>query len=242
MNPTPLPARQMSPMLLTAYVLLLLIAADLLCFALHLGRMFNPDFGTEYFSLEFDRGYGEFYQYIKEFWIILLLLRLGVLKRAAGFFVWAAAYTYLLFDDAKQFHERMGSRLSQSLELPEILGMRSQDLGELLVTGGAGVVLLTLLVICYWRESAAMRRFTRQLLVLTLTIGLMGVVVDMVHSILRHVASVYDWAGFIEDGGEMLVMSLVVWYLLTVTVRDGQPLESVVRTLREALSRVVRLS
>lgn len=229
-------------MLLTAYVLLLLVAGDLLCFALHLGRMLNPDFGTAYFSIEFDRGYGEFYQYIKEVWIVLLLVRLGLIKRMASFFVWAATYTYLLFDDAMQFHERMGSRLSRGLGLPEVLGMRSQDLGELMVTGAVGGVLLVLLLICYWRESPAMRKFSRQLFVLTLGIGLMGVVVDMIHSILRNVASVYDWAGFIEDGGEMLVMSMVVWYMLMVTVRDGQAVTSLLQSLREALSRVVRLS
>ncbi len=235
--------RQMKPMMLAAYLLAMLLVIDFLCMALHIGRMIDPQWGTDYFSIEYDRGYGEFFQYMKELWIVLLLVRLGIHKRVGGFFAWALVFTYLLLDDALQIHERWGGVLSQTFSLPEVLGMRSQDMGELLVTAAAGSVLLVALVLAYWRDDAWVRKASRQLFCMTVCIGLFGVVVDMLHSILRlGDTNLYHIAGLVEDGGEMLVMSVVVWYAFVLTSRRGVPVRSIARSLAGALGGILRLA
>ena len=239
-TPGDLSDQSLPSMILPACLLGLLLAMDGICFGLHIARVMNPSIGTDLYLLEHDRGYGEFFQYIKTLWVVLLLTRLGLHRRDAGFVVWAMVYLYLLADDALGFHEHGGTWLTRSMELPEILGLRGQDLGELLVTATAGGVLLIAVMACYAFQCPSMRKVSRQMMTLTLGIAFFGVGVDMVHSMLRFIPGLYSKAGVIEDGGEMLMMSVVLWYVLVLTVRQGRPAASILGSLRQSMGLIFR--
>lgn len=80
--------------------LLLLLVADFAFIFLHFLLEMTPILNRPLYSLEKDRGYPEFYQYVKELWIIVLLLSVCVRTRAVGYIAWIMLFGYLLCDDA----------------------------------------------------------------------------------------------------------------------------------------------
>ena len=200
--------------------LLLLLVADCAFIFLHFlllkGLLNNP-----LLALTRDRGYPEMYQYIKESWIVVLLFSMLIRTRAAGYSVWALLFLYLLFDDALKIHETFGGYIAVRLEFTPFRGLRAQDFGELAVSAMAAALLLTSLILFYVRGLGAFRQVTRHLLLLLLALAFFGIFVDMLHVTAERGSKVYDLLGAVEDGGEMVVMSVVAWYVFLLNVRDG---------------------
>jgi hypothetical protein len=192
-----------------ALLLRLLVAADLVFIGVHVVHVFTPYLRNPLNSLEQDRGYAEYFQYTKLYWLILLSAALAVRRRALIYLAWLAVFGYLLVDDAFSVHEQSGAALANSLELTPALGLRAADFGELLVMAIAASAMAALLALGYWRSAAAGRAPVR-LLALLAGFAAAAVPVDMVHSVFRD-APLGDVLAVIEDGGEMLVVSLMLW-------------------------------
>lgn len=201
--------------------LLLLLVADFAFIFLHFLWRAAP-ISNDLFSLQRDRGYAEFYQYIKEFWIIVLLLSICIRTRATGYIVWIVLFGYLLYDDALQVHETLGKYLAARLDIVPLLNLRAQDIGQLLVAAMSCMLLLTLLSWFYARGSDTFKQSTRHLLLLLFTIAFFGVFVDMLHSALKMGGKVNFVLGVVEDGGEMVAMSIAGWYLFLLNIRKEQ--------------------
>jgi hypothetical protein len=110
------------------------------------------------FSLEKDGGYPEIYQYIKELWIVGLLLSILIKTRAVGYSIWALLFLYLLLDDALQIHETFGVYIATELKLTPSLGLRATDFGELAISPMAAALFLPPLVFFYVRGSGAFKQ------------------------------------------------------------------------------------
>lgn len=201
--------------------LLLLLVADFAFIFLHFLLQMTPILNNPLYSLERDRGYPEFYQYVKELWIIVLLLSICVRTRAVGYIAWVMLFGYLLCDDALQVHEKSGNYIAARLYFVPLLGLRAQDFGELAVSAMSGALLLTLLAWFYVRGSGTFKRSTKHLLLLLLTVAFFGIFVDMLHAALKMGRKVDLLLGVVEDGGEMIAMSFVVWYVFLLNVREG---------------------
>lgn len=216
--------------------LALLVLADLVFIALHFIRGIIPIFSSKLYSLAKDGGYPEIYQYVKEFWIVLLILSVYVKTKEIRYILWAMVFAYLLCDDAIRIHERLGSIIASNLDFTPIFGLRLQDFGELAVTAIALVLLLTPIGFFYLRASSMFKKITRDLLVLLLTIGFFGVFVDMV-------GIVVSWPKgrflleIIEDGGEMIAISMVAWYVFLLNIRKGHASFSLCGLVSAALTR-----
>ena len=206
--------------------LVLLVSADLAFIALHfLSGLTSFSLTSDSdFQLTKDGGYPEIYQYIKEFWIMILILSVFVKTREIGYIAWATLSAYLLCDDALSIHERVGRIIANSLEFTPFLGLRLQDFGELAVTAIAAVLLLTLIGFFYLRGSNLFKKITRDLLVLLLVIAFFGVFVDMVHIPLKQLGWKMNFAlGVIEDGGEMIAISMLACYVFLLNTRELDP-------------------
>lgn len=206
----------------TSSFLLLLLVADFAFIFLHFLLQMTPILNNPLYSLERDRGYPEFYQYVKELWIIVLLLSTCVRTRAVGYIAWAMVFGYLLCDDALQVHERLGSYIAARLYFVPLLGLRAIDFGELAVSAMSGASLLTLLAWFFMRGSDTFKQSTnKDLLLLMLTIAFFGIFVDMLHEALKVGRKIHLWLEVVEDGSEMIAMSFVVWYVFLLNVREG---------------------
>ena len=196
-------------------LLWLAVLTDLLFVALHLLHTYTAHAYDARFAIDLDRGFAEVFQYVKFYWMALLFGSMAVVRTSATYAGWALAMTYLGADDSMRFHERAGRYLAEQLALPPMLGLRAVDFGELFVTAAAGAVLLAVIAAGYLRAPAAQRALTRRMGALLVALAFFGVFVDMVHiEVMR--APPWDVVlGLIEDGGEMLVASV----MLAVTFR-----------------------
>jgi hypothetical protein len=193
-----------------------LIAGDLIFLTLHFLHLYSLHFTdvgfTDIgFSLERDRGYGELFQYAKTAVVVGLLLGISIRSKDISYLSWACLFGFLLLDDAFRLHEQLGRRLARQLSYTHWGELRSQDLGELTVAAVAGLLFGSFLVLTWWRGNDKFRTVSRDLALLVAFLMFFGVVLDLMHSLSSH-AMITVALGALEDSGEMVAMSLVVWY------------------------------
>lgn len=197
--------------------LLLLLVVDIVFIVLHVIYGHTALLPTRLFSLEQDRGYAEVFQYIKEFWIALMLCFVAIRKSHLLYFGWSLLFFYLLLDDAISIHERVGWYLSDFYNLNAMYGLRAGDIGELVVSISIGVPLLLLIGIAHYRSNPADRRISTILIVMLAFLAFFGVAVDMIHVIVMN-TKLGGVVGIVEDGGELVVMSVITWFVFSLNV------------------------
>jgi hypothetical protein len=205
--------------------LLLLVCGDLVYMAIHIGYLTMPGMRGAHYSLETDGGLAEFYQYMKQLWLALCLLTAFLRRRHLVLLAWSGFFGFLLLDDALQLHERGGLFLGRRFGFPAIAGLRPEDFGELIVAGAVGGSLLLVLAIAWWRDREPTWRLSRDLLILTAALAACGVLLDSVHVVAYFRAPLLsDPLAFIEDGGELLIVSTMTAYALDLAIRGtGAP-------------------
>ena len=165
------------------------------------------------FSIERDFGYAEVYQYIKEYWIVVLLFILAIKRGRIIYFAWTSLFMYFLFDDSLRIHERFGHYLVNHLGFQPMFQLRAQDFGELGVSMFFGFLLFTFIGVSYLFSDNIAKQVSKHLFILVMILAFFGIVVDMIHSVIPWQKSIW---GLIEDGGEMLIMSIIVWYVFNL--------------------------
>jgi hypothetical protein len=200
-------------------VLLVLLVADLAFAAASVAHLIGADDAgdrTGPWILETDGGYAEQFGYLQQAAIAVLLVVLAFLARRPLFVAWASVYACALADDSLRLHENKGAwladRLGERLWFPDgLLGLRANDLGEILVWGLLAVVPLAAVVLLHRRSDPAGRRTSLGLAVLLAAYVVVGGVVDQLHVLVMDTA-IGDAVGTLEDGGELVVLSLTVAY------------------------------
>ena len=210
-------------------LLLLFLLADLFFFGLHFA--FELRITTDpVFSLEGDRIAGEFWQYIKEYWIVVAMTFLFYRREWQPIYAaWALAFSYILADDSLQLHEKAGAKLAAVLNLPGFAHMLPRELGQALFVGFCGVVLLLAISLFYRRANPQARQLTR-----IVVFGLLLVAVFAVGGDLLHAMTASDALIVVEEGGELLVMSVLCALLLSEAWRT----RSCARTGNAVVSRI----
>jgi len=135
-------------------------------------------------------------------------------------------FLYLLLDDYLGIHERMGGAWAAAAGFVPMLGLRAVDFGEAAVTAVAATVFLGAIAWSYaTSRDATAQRYARTVLKLLFLLALFGVVFDMLHIAAWQIDSQFLWmaAGLVEDGGEMLTASAMVF----VTVSEMLSLRKV---------------
>jgi hypothetical protein len=198
---------------------LLLFAVDCVFVLLHF-LLLADSINHEILSLETDRGLAELYQYAKISSVVVLLLSVRMKTGVIGYSVWALLFLYLVADDAFSVHEVLGEHLAISLNFVPALGLRAVDFGELAISAIIFLLFLSILGWFYASGSDEFRKASRTLLVLLMALAFFGVFVDMLHVALMRL----DWRltfvlVVVEDGGELLVMSIIAWYVFVLNQR-----------------------
>ena len=189
-------------------LLILLVLVDVIFILLHiiykLGVLTDP-----HYSIEMDWGFAEVYQYIKQVWIVVLLIGLRLRVRVGVYFAWALLFSYLLLDDSCQIHENLGDYLAVTLQIPEVFSLGADDIGELIVSLTAGVTLLSCVAFFHLRSPSVDRGRSWVLFFLLSFVAFFGVFIDMAHMAIPWFHGIF---GLIEDAGEMLGFSAIVCY------------------------------
>lgn len=201
---------------------LLVIVGDAFFILLHITKDV-AGWQNRLLELDTDRGYAEVFQYIKFIYIIVLLSLFSWARRTWQVALWIPVFIYLLLDDSLRIHETGGGILVRTLGLQNMFALRAQDYGELLVVAIAGALLAIPLVIGYYKGTQLTKSIYRLLLCLVILLAIVGVGIDMLHIAARRIYSGYDFIAIIEDGGEMIVVSLIVAFCLRLNISGGAP-------------------
>jgi hypothetical protein len=209
--------------------LLLLVSADMAFVAVHFLRDFPPFDSSRLFSLETDKGYAEIFQYVKTWWIVVMLALIGWRGREGIYFAWMLLFAYLLGDDSMQLHEHGGHVIAKHWNFVNAFGLRGQDFGELAFSAIFGLGFLLLILSMYWRSTNETKAVSRRLAFYFGVIVFFGVFVDVLH-ILAGEGAGSDVLGAVEDGGEMFAVSIVCWYVMNL-VEGGENVRTSLRQL-----------
>jgi hypothetical protein len=195
-------------------LLLFLLLVDFIFITIHVAlwyRGYLPDA----FNVEADGQLPEMFNNLKWLASCLGCLWLYDQHKEPVYAAWAALFVYFLVDDAFSLHEHVGAWLSSALSLRPHLNLRAVDFGELIVFVTAGAVLFACIAVAYSRTTnTTAKRLARRLAIATITFGAFAVVVDMLHIALAGSPTTTAMFGVLEDGGEMVVasvMTFIVW-------------------------------
>jgi hypothetical protein len=207
-------------------LLLLLILTDLSFIFLHVLYMYTDVVTNYIFAIWRDRGPAEFYQYIKYQWVMILFLILWLARRRGLYLVYSLLFLYFLADDFLELHETLGARLAEWLTLQPLFGLRPQDFGELAIFLIVGSFFFALIAFFHLRADFYTRTVSKILILFIAFLAFFGIGVDMLAMMFSD-AWKEAFFNFIEDGGEMLVMSGIVWFVFHLhPTRDTVPLLS----------------
>lgn len=197
-----------------------LVAVDMLLIGAHVVLGATQPRIPPAFNIAYDFSLGESFNYAKWSAVVIALVAVATARRAPGLLAVALAFVFILADDSLQLHERFGHALASGALGPELGHAFSQDAGELAAMACIGTVLLVPLGWTYLREGAAGRAEMRVLVGLIALLAVFAAGVDQAHGLFRGLPYGIQIADLLEDGGEMLVGSLIAAHALAL-VRLG---------------------
>jgi hypothetical protein len=206
----------------TKVFLLLLVALDVALILAHVFGFYGLNLLDRRWSVGLDGGYPEFVQYAKFVWVVVLLLVAAVTRGTASLVAWIPLFAYLGLDDMLELHERWGSEMELAGDLAPRLGLEPQAVGELLFAGLVALAAVAVLSVAWVASRREIRSIFLDLVVLTALFAVFVVGVDLLHSAVDS-----PWPtmilGTLEDGGEMLTLSLLTAYLFHIALGGSSP-------------------
>jgi hypothetical protein len=141
--------------------------------------------------------------------------------RQVPYLFWSLIFGYIMLDDAMAIHEKAGNLIRLGLTIPAQFGLRGADFGELIFYALLMGSLLLLLIGFYYFGTASFRRDSIYLSGLLCLFALFAGIVDVLHMFVRE-TDFFRFLDVVEDGGEMIVMSVIVWSVILLVARGLQ--------------------
>jgi hypothetical protein len=172
-------------------------------------------------SVRLDGGVPEWFQYLKEITLAVLLIRLSKAPGRQVFFAWGLLFAFLFVDDAFRYHERVGvlaAHLPFLDALAARLEVRAVDLGEMIGVGPLVLAFLVSIAVYFFRAPTKVRRAVVRLGLLFGGLVFFGGVMDLVDRVaVTRGSNLAGPLSLLEDGGEMMVMSAMLAYAAYLT-------------------------
>ncbi len=215
-----------------AIFLFLLLSADFIFMVMHVYYKLTHHMECSLFCLTRDRGYAEFFQYLKYSWIIILLGYIMLRTKSTLYLSWILLFAFFLFNDAFQLHHLVGSAIGRNFNFDPPLDLRRGDIGAFVYFIISGLALMGLIFLTYLLGGQNYKRISIDIGFFILLIFFFGAVVDIIH-----VAFSLNGVGlsFFEESGEMVIMSLVLWYVYMIAVSRGSFYLNIVGSIRGLL-------
>ncbi len=192
--------------------LIFIIIHITVCLVYYLGYI--EDFGEyNFLVLTQDESYAEVFQYLKYIAFIVMTIYLISIEKAYAYISWVILFLFFLLDDSLSLHELAGEFLAEKYHFEPKFGLRAVDFGELSFVAVMGLIILSALGIAYFKGGDVFKKRTHVLLFLLGFLVVFGVGFDMLHEILGENLKVGFVIGLIEDGGEMIIVTLMVCYI-----------------------------
>lgn len=185
-------------------------------------------------NIRVDGSIPEMFQYLKEGLAGFFFLRIFLVTRQSLYAGIALLFAFLLVDDSLRYHERAGVWLAGLVDLSPLadrLGVRTVDVGELASVVPPAAVFGALLMWGYWTANKEGRKVGIWVAFGVGLLGLFGVIIDLTDR-LPSVIEFRKTIAFVEDFGEMVIMSGLAAFAASVMWRTEARVSTVVRTPR----------
>ncbi len=230
-------ATQNSALKKAVYILIILLAIDLLFLLFHYfvhyykSGYFASFTFTEvsrrgktyvryYFSIAQDGGFGEMFQYFKFVMAGILLLYLSKLMRSKFLLLWAALSFFLFFDDWLGIHEMIGGEvIGKSLKS---YGKNTYANGQL-VYGILFTVLICIVGFIFWqRSSSEVKSLSLRLFLSLGVLWTSAVLFDHLRGLIR----MHYYVGLVlEEGGEHFAASFFLFFCFFYVFKQKQAID-----------------
>lgn len=177
---------------------------------------------NEKLKIHDDGGYAEIFQYLQFLTVSIVTLILYNKRRKYIYVIWSLFFITLLADDAFRIHEVVGELFAETFNVNAAFGLRAVDFGELAVAGALGLFFAVPILLSLFKGGNREKFITMHFILLVSVLLFFGIVVDMLHSFLNHLPG-SGVLSLVEDGGEMLAGSLLVWYSLNLYLKSKEP-------------------
>ncbi len=191
---------------------------------------------SKYFFLSRETSLGERYMWALSFLSGFSLMLAALLARSRMMLAFSVIFLFVWFDDSMQYHERFGRSLASLEHLPAIGALRVQDSGELLAWAIAATLLAPLFLWAWFRRRPGEAAILMLMGSAFVGLAFFGAVVDMLHVLMP--AGFEGVAGFVEDGGEIAMMTLVAIASVGL-VKVGEAFLAAAATRPDAFSAVL---
>lgn len=126
-------------------------------------------------------------------------------------------------DDAFQIHERLGGSvfapaMTEFFGRTSRFGLKFKDYGELGVSIFFSSLIFIGIGISHYRSHNDDKKISKYLFIMLVFLAFFGITVDMVHEhywIKQSHILVRQIFGMVEDSGEMLIMSVITWFVFS---------------------------
>ncbi len=166
--------------------------------------------------------------YLKWLVIIVGLVWLSIRDRWSAPFRWSLVFVMILADDSLQIHETLGLILWDKIPFPPSLYDRGEDISEVIAFGGMGLVAIALTAPLFTRHGPVARAISLRLAMMVGGLVFFGVLIDFLHQLisLASKGTIVDgllppFMSLIEDGGEMVVASIILAFVVTFPGREA---------------------
>lgn len=205
-------------------LLSILCAADFLFVVLHFARLvlktyWESKFIPWDFDLEKDGGFPEWYGYAKTAATAWFFALAYWRSRALVYASWALICLVVLLDDSLEVHERLGEFWADTWQIVKFWGLRSRDVGELIVWACLGAVVFGPLAYGFTTADARDRRISNTALAIFAGLAGFAVVGDLLHRIFKKSIDGADTVlTALEDGGELVMLSVFCAYACGIAI------------------------
>ena len=200
-------------------VLGVLLIADILFI---LGHIFTVLFwGLEPKALLLDAkgfGYPEGFQYLKYLGVMGVIAYLIGRKKRYAYLPLFVLFVFLLADDVLQLHRKASWFFIHVFDLHTLLGIKASSMGLLAYTGTMVLFFFGLSVWHYITASKSTRKSFLDISVLLGVFLFFGVGLDLLHTFFEEHHRISLLLSLTEEGGEMLSLSILVWYFCRLAV------------------------
>ena len=174
-------------------------------------------------------GYPEGFQYLKYLGIMGVIAYLIVSKKRYAYLSLFLLFAFLLADDVLQLHRWASLFFIHLLDLYPLLGVNALSIGLLAYTASMGVLFIGLSVWHYITASESTRKSFLDIFVLLGVFLFFGVGVDLLHTFFEEHHRISLLLTLTEEGGEMLTLSILVWYFCRLAL-NPQGLQGILWT------------
>ncbi len=195
-------------------VLALCLFLDFSFILLHIVTSYQKSaYSDSILLLDTPYGLPELFQFLK-YMFILTLIATYILKNKWKSYV-ALFILFLTFfmDDLFQLHNLVASYIATVFQLKESWGLKGQDLGYIIYILCLGVIVLSISWFGFFKTSNKTRNGYKTIMLLVFLFLFFGIIMDGVNHFMTYTYGPQILFTVIEEGGEMIALSLLVCYI-----------------------------